>query len=417
MNGMRGEVSVTERLMRPAEAIGALVSPEGRRDPYPLYEVLRAHGNLLRIKPGLMVTVGYADCDRALRETRLRVQDADSYDSIYPDWRGHSSLRGYTDSMLYRNPPDHTRMRRLVSGGFTPRRVRELRPAIERMTDRLLDGMAELGADGAPVDFIAEFASRLPIAVISALLGVPEDDHAWFRSVAADLTLALEGITASGLDPADRAMDELSAYFTELIERRRRSPIDDMVSALARVSGGDGDRLTHAELVGNMMLMLTAGFETTSFLLGHALLLAFEHPAHAERLRTEPDFAVGYVEEVLRYESPVQATSRWAATDVELAGTTVPAGTKVVIMLGAGNRDPLRFPDPARFDPDRTDVQPLSFGAGPHFCLGSPLSRMEAQIALPRLLRRFPALTAAGPPVRRDTWVGRGLDRFPVTVA
>ena len=163
-----------------------------------------------------------------------------------------------------------------------------------------------------------------------------------------------------------------------------------------------------------MMLLLTAGFETTSFLLGHCLLLALQHPEHARRLRTEPGFEVGYVEEVLRFEAPVQATSRWAATEIDLLGHPVPAGTKVVLILGAANRDPRRFADPDRFDPDRGTGQPLSFGAGSHFCLGAPLSRMEAQIALPRLLRRFPELALAGPPVRRDTWVGRGLDELPI---
>lgn len=402
----------------PRAVMSALVSPEGRQNPYPLYETLREHGNLLEIKPGLMVAIGYAEADRLLREPALRVQDGQSYDVIYPGWRAHSSLRGYTDSMLYTNPPDHARIRRLVSGGFTARRVAELRPKIEQMTDRLLDRMAECGADGSPVDFIAEFASRLPIAVISELLGVPEEDQAWFRAIAADLTLALEGINnVSKLGGADAAMDELAAYFTEIIEDRRRHPMNDVVSALVNIHDTDGDRLTQDEMLGNMMLMLTAGFETTSFLLGHALLLAFEHPQHAERLRTEPGFSVNYVEEVLRFETPVQATSRWAASDVHTLGTTVPADTKVVCVLGAANRDPRRYAEPTRFDPDRQDIQPLSFAAGNHFCLGAPLSRMEAQIALPKLLRRFPDLSVGGELVRRDTWVGRGIDWFPVALA
>jgi cytochrome P450 len=403
--------------MSPREAIAALVAPEGRQNPYPWYEAIRAHGNLVRIKQGLMVAVGYAEISRALRAPMLRVQDDKAYDVIHPGWRSHSSLRGYTNSMLYRNPPDHTRMRRLVSGGFTAARVAALRPAIERMTDRLLDRMAELGAGGTPVDFIAEFASRLPIAVISELLGVPEADQRWFRRVASDLTIALEGITnVARLDVADAAMDELSEYFSALIDRRRRRPADDTVSALVRIHDADGDRLGHDELVGNMMLLLTAGFETTSFLLGHGLRLALEHSVHVARLRTEPDFATGYVEETLRLESPVQATSRWAEADVDLLGETVPAGTKLVLMLAAGNRDPRRYPRPDRFDPDRPDIQPLSFGAGAHFCLGAPLSRMEAQIALPRLLRRFPGLEAAEPAVRRDRWVGRGLERFTIAL-
>ncbi len=396
----------------PLETIRELVSSPGRTHPYPRYERLREHGAVIAVRPGLMVAVGYAECDAALRDGRLRVQDGPSYDAIYPDWREHPALRGYIDSMLYRNPPDHSRMRRLVSGGFTPRRVNGLRPAIEQMTDRLLDRLAEAGGDGAAVDFIAEFASRLPIAVISALLGVPEEDQAWFRRIAADVTIALEGITnLDALAVADQAMLDLSEYFVAMIERRRPEPADDVISALAH-SGAE--RLSEQELVANMMLLLTAGFETTSFLLGHCLLLAFQHPDYARRLRAEPGFSIGYVEETLRFEAPVQATSRWAAAESEVLGHPVPAGTKLVLILGAANRDPRRYADPDRFDPDRADIQPLSFGAGSHFCLGAPLSRMEAQIALPRLLRRFPELAPAGPPVRRDTWVGRGLDELPV---
>jgi cytochrome P450 len=189
-----------------------------------------------------------------------------------------------------------------------------------------------------------------------------------------------------------------------------------VAGVLVRAHETAGERLSRDEVVGNMMLMLTAGFETTSFLLGHALLLAVRRPELAARLRTEPGFATSYVEETLRFEPPVQATSRWADADVPVRGRTVPAGTKLVIILAAGNRDPRRFADPGRFDPDRPPFVPLSLGAGAHYCLGAPLSRMEAQIALPRLLRRFPALAPAGEPVRRDTWIGRGLDRFPVTL-
>jgi cytochrome P450 len=212
----------------PLEVIRALVGRPGRQDPYPLYEQLRADGELVAVKPGLMVALGYAECDRALRDPRLRVQDSQSYDASYPDWRKHPALGGYLNSMLYQNPPDHARMRRLVSGGFTAGRVAALRPAIEQTTDRLLDRLAVLGQGGAVVDFIPEFAARLPIAVISALLGVPERDQAWLRAIAVDLTIALEGITNSAaLAVADRAMQELSEYFVALIERRRLDPVDD----------------------------------------------------------------------------------------------------------------------------------------------------------------------------------------------
>ncbi|HEX8095843.1 cytochrome P450 [Jatrophihabitans sp.] len=399
---------------QPLEIIRDLVGTPGRTNPYPRYEQLREHGAVVGVRPGLMVVVGYAECDAALRDGRLRVQDGASYDAIYPDWREHPALRGYIDSMLYRNPPDHARMRRLVSGAFTPHRINALQPAIEQMTDRLLDQLAAAGGDGVAVDFITEFASRLPIAVISALLGVPEHDQAWFRRIAADVTIALEGITnQDALTVADEAMLDLSEYFVALIERRRPDPAGDVISALVH---SPAERLNQQELVANMMLLLTAGFETTSFLLGHCLLLALQHPHYAARLRAEPGFAIGYVEETLRFETPVQATSRWAATEMTLLGNPVPAGTKVVLVLGAANRDPRRFADAGRFDPDRAGIQPLSFGAGSHFCLGAPLSRMEAQIALPRLMRRFPELALAGAPRRRDTWVGRGMDELPISL-
>jgi cytochrome P450 len=401
----------------PAQTVRALLGPGGRRNPYPLYEQLRAHGNLVRVRDDLMFAVGYAECSRALREPDLTVQDAASFDHAYPGWREHSSLRGYTDSMLYRNAPDHERMRRLVSAAFTPRRVEQLRPGVVQMTGRLLDHLAERGSGGSPLDFITEFASRLPIAVISALLGVPEADQAWFRTVAADISKALEGITsAAGLGAADAAMDELAAYFARQVQARRGCPADDVLGYLIRANATEHGALTDAELTGNLMLMLTAGFETTSFLLGHSLRLAFDHPRHAARLREDPDFATGYVEEVLRFEPPVQATSRWAARDLDIAGTPVAAGSKVVTVLAAGNRDPRRYRDPATFNPHRTNIQPLSFGAGGHFCLGAPLSRMEAQIAMPRLLRRFPDIAPAGEPVRRDIWIGRGFDHLPVTL-
>ncbi|MCZ0983655.1 cytochrome P450 [Streptomyces diastatochromogenes] len=385
--------------MQPREAMAALVAPEGRRDPYALYDALRAHGDVVPVKPGLMVAVGYTACSRALREPRLLVQDARSHDRLYPDWRSHSSLRGFTESVLYTNPPDHSRMRRLMSAGFTPRRVAALEPAIVRMTDRLLDRMADLGTGGAPVDFMAEFAYRLPVAVIGAMLGVPDDDQIWFRDAVEDVTVALEGISrSSGLTAADRAMDELSAYFAGLIEQRRAHPADDLISALVEAHETDGERFTEDELIGNLVLLLAAGFDTTTHLLGHGLSLAFEHPRYALRLRTEPGFAAGYVEETLRYAPPVHATSRFAGADVDVAGTTVPEGTKLLVLLAAGNRDPERFPLPHRFDPGRLDVQPLSFGAGAHFCLGAPLARVEARIALPRLLDRFPGLVPAGAP-------------------
>ncbi|WP_335936485.1 cytochrome P450 [Streptomyces sp. PTD5-9] len=399
------------------EAFAALGTPGGRQDPYPLYEAIRAHGNIARLKPGRLVVTGYEECARALRDARLHVQDAEGYDAVRPGWRAHSSLRAFTSSMLYSNPPDHTRLRNLVSFAFTPPRIRELRTVVEEMADRLLDRAARLGADGASVDLIAEFASRLPVAVISTMLGFPEDDQVWFREMASTIAVSTDGFADPGaLHRADAAMDDLSAYFAALVDHRRRHPADDLVTLIADTHDTRPDRLSRDELMGTLMVLLTAGFETTSFLIGHGVLLALDHPAYAQRLCREPDFADRYVEEILRYEPPVHVTSRRAAADTELLGTPVPAGTGLVLVLAAANRDARRFTDPGRFDPDRVAGQPLSFGAGAHYCLGAPLARLEAGIALTRLLRRFPALTRVEPPVYRDRWVVRGLDTFPVAL-
>jgi cytochrome P450 len=403
--------------MEPLAVFQALSTAEGRQHPYPLYERLRAHGNLVPVKEGTFVAVGYRECARALREPKLQVQDGTAFDRVYPDWREHSSVRAFTDSMLYSNPPAHGRQRGTVRTEFTPQQVARLRPVIEETVMRLLDRMADLGAGGATVDVMEEFATRLPIAVVSAMLGFDGDRVTWFRDLATEIAVATDGFTdQDALATADAAMDELAGYFAELIPRRRGCPATDIVSSLLRLHDADPARLSHDELTGNMMLLLTAGFETTAFLTGDGVLAAVENPEYAARLRAEGEaFATPYVEEVLRFQPPVHVTSRWATGDVNLFGQHVPAGARVVVVLAAGNRDPRRFPDPNRFDPDRKGSQPLSFGGGIHFCLGAALARLEAQIALPMVLRRFPGLALAGRATYRDRWVIRGLRTLPVT--
>jgi cytochrome P450 len=364
----------------------------------------------------MTAVVGYDECVKALRDPRLRVQDAAAYDRTLPDWRRHSSLRRFTNSMLYTNPPGHMPMRRMVTEAFTVPRIAALRSTVERMVDELLDRFADLGASGAPVDFMTEFAFRLPVAVISHMLGVPESDQVWFRKVAEDTMVALEGISdAEGLEPANAAVDQLADYFAPLIAERRRRPGDDVIGTLVRVHDEDSERFNAEELIGNLILLLSAGFDTTTHLFGHGLLQALRRPVLADRLRTEPGLAAGYVEETLRFEPPVQATTRWASQDVDLLGHRVPAGTKLLVILAAGNRDPLRYENPDVFDPDRTDIRPLSFAGGVHICVGAPLARLEAQIALPRVVTRFPNLALAGTATYRPRWLARGNDWLPVT--
>lgn len=398
-------------------AFQALATPEGRADPYPYYEALRGHGNLVPVKDGTFVAVGYRECAQVLRDPRLQVQDGTAFDRVYPRWREHSSVRAFTNSMLYTNPPRHGRQRGTMNTEFTPQQVARLTPVIVETISSLFDRVAELGRDGSPVDLMAEFATRLPIAVVSALLGFDGDRVTWFRDLATSIAVATDGFTnPPALAEADAAMDELAGYFVDLVARKRGCPAGDLVSGLVGLHDTSPEELSYDELLGNMMLLLTAGFETTAFLVGDGALLALSRPEYARRLADDESFVDGYVEEVARFEPPVHVTSRWAARDVTIAGVDIPAGARVVVVLAAGNRDPGQFGSPNVFDPERAEGQPLSFGGGVHFCLGAALARLEVRTALPLLVRRFPGIALGGVAGYRDRWVIRGLRTLPVVV-
>nr|WP_030502490.1 cytochrome P450 [Micromonospora purpureochromogenes] len=398
--------------MDPADALALLMSPEGRVDPYPTYERLRAHGPVVQAGSVFVVT-GYAEADAMLRDARFGVLDDALRDQFMPGWRESPAILSISRSMLRTNPPDHSRMRRLAAGAFTPRRIAAMRDVVRAQADELIDAM--LAAEG-PVDFMAAFAYPLPVGVICALLGVPAADRPLFRRWATDLTGVLEPeITADELAVADRGAAELRAYFTELVAARRRAPADDLTTALVQAHDG-GDRLSGDELLANLIVLLVAGFETTTNLLGNGLVALLEHPRAAAALAEHPEFAPGYVDELLRYDSPVQLTSRTSTAPSRYGDVDLPPESWVIVMLGAANRDPRRYPDPARFDPWRPQVHPLSFGAGPHYCLGAALARLEAQVAFPLLLRRLPGLAVAGRPERRVRLTLRGHAALPVRV-
>ncbi|MFR9776206.1 cytochrome P450 [Micromonospora sp. MS34] len=412
------------------------MSPAGRVNPYPTYEQLRAHGPIVPAGPVFYLVTGYAEADAILRDARFGVMDDGLRDQFMPGWRESPAALSISRSMLRTNPPDHSRMRRLAAGAFTPRRIAAMRDVVAAQADELIDRMLARGRDGTPVDFQAEFAYPLPVGVICALLGVPAADRPLFRRWATDLTGILEPeITPEELAVADRGASELRAYFTELVEARRRAPADDLTTALVQAhdadghdpasapAGGatdrmraDGDRLSGDELLANLVVLLVAGFETTTNLLGNGLVVLLEHPRAAAALRDHPEFAPGYVEELLRYDSPVQLTSRMSTAPARHGDVDLPAGTWTIVLLGAANRDPRRYPEPDRFDPWRPQVHPLSFGAGPHYCLGAALARLEAQVAFPLLLRRLPGLALAGTPERRVRLTLRGYATLPVTV-
>ncbi|MFU8874128.1 cytochrome P450 [Micromonospora sp. SL4-19] len=403
--------------MDPADALALLLSPEGRVDPYPIYERLRAHGPVVPAGPAFYLVTGHVEADAILRDARFGVMNDELRDQFLPGWRESPAVASISRSMLRANPPDHGRMRRLVAGAFTPRRIAAMRDVVVRQADELVDGMLVRGGDGEPLDFMAEFAYPLPVGVICALLGVPAADRPFFRRWAADLTVVLEPESSPAeLAVADRGAAELRDYFTELIEARRRVPADDLATALVQVHESDGDRLSGEELLANLIVLLVAGFETTTNLLGNGLVVLLGHPAAAAALRDHPEFAAGYVDELLRYDSPVQLTSRMSTAPTRHGGVDLPAGSWTILLLGAANRDPRHYPEPERFDPWRPQIHPLSFGAGPHYCLGAGLARLEAQVAFPLLLRRLPGLALAGSPERRVRLTLRGYATLPVAV-
>ncbi|MFF0391508.1 cytochrome P450 [Kitasatospora sp. NPDC004615] len=398
-----------------ATIVNELMGPEGSRDPYPLYERLRAFGPTVRSDEYIVMVTGHQEIDEILRSPAFGVIEPEVSVQFQPDYLDHPGQTLLGDSILERNAPAHGRMRSLISSLFTPRRVAALAPAVTAAVEQLLDELAEHG-DG-PVDFLDAFAFRLPIGVICELLGVPEQDRHLFRPLASDLTATLEFLVGDEeLAAADRAADELSRYFTELAALRRADPKDDLVSALVATADADQQRLSDTELLANLALLLVAGFETTGNLLGNALALLFQHPGTAAQLRDGTLDPAALVEEVLRFDSPVQLTSRIALTGTAVGGEPVPRDTGLMLLIGAANRDPRRFPDPDRFDPTRGGGRLLSFGGGPHYCLGAQLARLEAVTALPALLRRFPALAPAGPAVRRERLVLRGFRTLPVTL-
>jgi cytochrome P450 len=402
--------------MDAASAIKSLGTPAGRADPYPAYAAMHAHGPVIRYGRRVHIVVGYRLVDAMMRDSRLLLDGTVSLDRYVRNWRDHASMVMMANSLHSVNPPDHTRVRRVFGAAFTARRVARLEPAIAGRVAALLGVLAEAGSGGSVVDFLETFAYPLPLQVFCDLVGVPVADGQWLRPRWEELVAVQQLTFGDTLEGADRATEELSDYFTELLADRRAHPRDDVTSALVEANRAAPEPLTGAELVANLVLLLMAGWETVANLLGSGVVLLAGHPDQARRLRADDRLAGAFVEEILRLESPIQWTLRWVAEDVTVAGVEVRANQHVQMMLGAANRDPARFPDPDRFDPDRPDNHPLVFGAGAHICLGAVLGKLQGTVALPRLLRALPGLAVAGPPTPLDRPAQRGYAKLPVTV-
>ncbi|MFA7764485.1 cytochrome P450 family protein [Streptomyces sp. NRRL S-448] len=381
-------------------------------DPYPFYDALRTAGPVHRLVLGgerTWLVVGHEEARQAL-----------AHPGLSKNWLGSELFASTTPvpavatSMLDTDPPHHTRLRRLVTREFTARRVESLRPRVQQITDELLDAMA--ARPDRRADLITSFAVPLPMTVICELLGVPGLDQQRFRSWSGEIVAPLNGV---GADP--RAVGEMTAYLLELVAAKAEDPGEDLLSALIRTRDEDGGRLSPDELIGMAFLLLVAGHETTVNLIGNGVRALLAHPAQLAALRADPDGLIdGAVEEMLRYDGPVQhATYRFAAADLELGGVTITAGSSVLVALVAADRDPARFaqPGPDVFDIRRTGPGHLAFGHGIHFCLGAPLARMEGRIAVRALLERFPDLAGdpdAGPPDWLPGTLMRGVTRLPL---
>jgi cytochrome P450 len=378
------------------------------QDPWPLYRELRRQGPVHRVTmpdgvPGWLVT-DYAQA-RALLDDRRLSKDVRRGRELFPPGTAGAYGTPLAEHMLNDDPPNHTRLRKLVNKAFTSRAVSRLRPQIERITDDLLDAI-----DGE-VDLIEAFAFPLPIAVISALLGVPHEDrgriHDWSRAF-------VSGSPVAALATASR---ELTAYLRGLVVAKRATPAEDLLSDLVHVRE-DGDRLTEDELVSMAFLLLIAGHETTVHLIGNAVLSLLRDPKQQELLRGDPSLLPGAVEEFLRTGSPIHiATLRFATEPVAVGEVTIAAGDFVMVSLLAANADEARFTDPHELDITRAEGSHLAFGHGIHHCLGAPLARLEGEIAIGRLLARFPTLRLVGEPSDlrwRTSTLVRGLRRLPV---
>ncbi len=391
--------------------VAELSSRAGREDPYPVYAALRERAPVARSADGSLLLTRYDDCSAALRDAAVGHRDTGHVDRLgaVDEWQQHLSLWQLQTSMLALDPPEHTRLRRLVSGAFGPRRVAGLRGVIESVTARLLDELPD------HPDFITGFGFPLPIAVIGELLGVPAVDQPAFQHLARDWVQVLDVTTPRVLARADAAATEIRSYLSGLAAERRAAPRADLLSAL--VSGAGGERLTDDEVLTMAALLFAAGFETATHLLGNGLVTLLAHPAAAAQLRQARVPLDAAIDELLRYDCPVQIARRVVLRETTVGGLQVGDGERIIACIGAANRDPARFPAPDVLDLERRDGSPMSFGAGIHHCLGAALARLEAELAFPALLRRFPRLSVAGPLHHKMSVTVRGYSKIPVSVS
>jgi len=391
--------------------------PSFRSDPYGVYNRLREEEPVHQSPLGFFVLTRYEDCANILRDPRSSNDFMNSTAAVEEAAKQGLDLEQVasegTGPFLFMDPPDHTRLRGLVSKAFTPRVVEGLRPRAQQIVDRLLDAAVARG----DIDVIADLAYPLPVTIISEMLGVPAEDHEVFQGWSREMARSLDPdfvLPPEVVLRRQKAREEFAEYFRALIARRRGDLRDDLVSALIAVEDG-GETLSEDELLATCILLLIAGHETTVNLIGNGMLALLRHPDQMALLRDDPSLIKTAVEELLRFDPPVQLTGRTAKEDIPLSEGVLPKGQQAILLLGAANRDPRQFTDPDRLDVTRAENRHLAFGMGIHFCLGAPLARIEGQIAIGEMVRRLgsPELAVAEPEYKENITL-RGLASLPV---
>jgi cytochrome P450 len=394
-----------------------LLDPAIRANPYPVYREILDAGPMQMPESTLHVLSSFADCDEVLRHPDSCSDRLKSTAAQQAVAAGEQPRPFGTPGFLFLDPPDHTRLRRLVSKAFSPKVVKALEPDITGLVDDLLDKVDETGQ----FDVIEGLAHPLPVAVICRLLGVPIEDEPQFSSASTLLAQGLDPFVTfsgetQGLEARMQAGLWLRGYLRELLERRRSRPADDLMSALISVEES-GDQLTEEEIVATCNLLLIAGHETTVNLIANAILAMLRNREHWTALSADPSRASAIIEETLRYDPPVQLASRVAGADMEIGTIRVPKGDIMMVLLAAAHRDPAVAERPDEFDPTRSAIRHLAFGHGAHFCLGAPLARMEAAVALSAVTKRFPDARLADEPTYKPHVTLRGMARLDVAVA
>ena len=386
------------------------LTPEFYADPYPTYRALRENEPVKRMPNGAYFLTRYDDLITAYKNTKTF--SSDKKKEFSPKYGNSLLFEHHTTSLVFNDPPAHTRVRRLIMGALSPRAIAEMEGDLVLLVDRLLDAIADKGS----FDLIGDFAAAIPIEVIGNLLDVPHDEREPLRDWSLAILGALEPVIGeAAFARGNKAVQDFLAYLEILVERRRAKPGNPERDVLTRLILGeaDGERLTAKELLHNCIFLLNAGHETTTNLIGNGLVALSENPGEKARLIAQPGMIRTAVEEMLRYESSNQLGNRMTVEQVALGGMTLPAGTPVTLCIGAANRDPAQFPAPERFDIGRTPNRHLAFATGAHQCAGMALARLEGAIAISHFLARFPDYALSGEPVRGGRVRFRGFLSVP----